>query len=238
MKYFSDNALDTIHSNIDAFTNNFLDNKNSPEWLDDFLPKNSIIDSGYSFDFDFMNNICSGKDYSYENSVKVYELLNEQNIGKAIIYTEKFLTGFMFTYGYAFFANRVSAYNKNLNGTFFYFSGGRRRYIGRNYLSRMYKLVDLTIDNSLEDKYELTKFLYENSTLERIVLYPIFDEGNNAKLFVRAFKTWKEKNIQNITYDLFELLRKHFSILCNVNIVENMTDDEVINYLLDFLNKN
>ena len=96
----------------------------------------------------------------------------------------------------------------------------------------------MTIDESAKDKYELTKFVFDNPALRRIVYYPNMDGEKTSRSFIKAIKIWKENNPNaQITMKFFEKARLQYSAFAHVNMLECMNEDVLVNFLLGYLNK-
>lgn len=240
LRVFTDKGLDFIHQNITDFFEALKVHRDNPSWIKEFCQKDPTTSSPYNFEFEFETNSLNPNEAEFHNAINLYELFKKNKIGNALIYNEKFASGFLYTYGYDYFmwASDLAAETR-VSATFFFdLRKGLRQALARNLLTRLYKVVELTVDESLEDKYKLTKFVFENPSLRRIVYYPNMDGLQSVKAFIRAFKNWKEKNPNNqITMKLFEKIRLQFSAYAHVNMVECMDEEKVTSYILAFLNK-
>ncbi|OPZ19766.1 MAG: hypothetical protein BWZ03_00872 [bacterium ADurb.BinA186] len=95
----------------------------------------------------------------------------------------------------------------------------------------------MTVDNKASDPFYLTRFVFENSNMIRIVYYSSLDSPLVSIPFVLAMKQWKEKSHGAITYDFFEAVRKHLSSYCRVNVAEAMSQEEIVTYLAEYADK-
>lgn len=236
LRVFTDKGLDFIHQNISDFFELIKNNKKDASWIKDFCKKDPTTSSPYSFDFEFEINPMNPSEGDYNNAVNLYELFKKNKIGNALIYNEKFAAGFLYTFGYEYFTwSSDLAAETRVSATFFFDNRkGLRQALARNLLTRLYKIVDLTIDESVDDKYELTKFVFENPALRRIVYYPNMDGSKSSKCFIRAFKEWKDlNNGEAITMKLFEKVRLKFSALAHVNMLECMDEKDLESLILE-----
>ena len=99
----------------------------------------------------------------YYNAIRLYELFEANNIKEAWIYDEKFIAGFLLTFGYDYFIWYTQLKTETrVSATFFFDTHkGKRQAIARHLLTRLYKLVKMTINDG-EDKYAMTKFVFDN----------------------------------------------------------------------------
>ena len=241
LRCFTDKGLDFIHQNMSEFFEQMKKNKTNSSWIKEFCGKDPTISSPYNFDFTFETNSLNPNEAEFHNAINLYELFKNNNIGNALIYNEKFASGFLYTFGYEYFmwASDLAAETR-VSATFFFDSRkGRRQALARNVLTRLYKIVDLTIDNAKDNKYELTQFVFDNPVLRRIVYYPNMDGDKTTKSFIFAFKRWKENNPEKqITLKVFENTRLQFSAFAHVNMTECIEEEILTNYVLHYLDKN
>ena len=213
-------------------------NKESTAWIKDFCKKDPTTSSPYSFDFEFEMNSLNPAEGDFNNAVRLYELFKTNKIGNAVIYNEKFAAGFLYSFGYEYFfwASDVAAETR-VSATFFFdHRKGLRQALARNLLTRLYRVVEMTIDESKEDKYELTRFVFDNPALRRIVYYPNMDGEKSSRVFVKAIKQFKDKNPElQISMKFFEKARLQFSALAHVNMVECMDEEVLISYMMNYL---
>ena len=236
LRVFTDKGLDYIHQNMTDFYEAMKENKSSSSWVKDFCKKDPTVSSSFSFDFSFEINPIEPNVGEYNNAIKLYELFKANKIGNALIYNEKFAAGFLLTFGYDYFiwASDLAAETRVSATLFFDYRRGLRQAIARNLLTRLYKIVDLTIEENSDDKYSLTRFVFENPALRRIVYYPNMDENHTTKCFVKACKLWKENNnIDSFSMKQFEKARLKFSALAHVNMLECMDEEQLIQLLLN-----
>ena len=236
LRVFTDKGLDFIHQNMTEFFETLKSNKDNITWIKDFCKKDPTTSSPYNFDFAFETNSLNPRESEFNNAVHLYELFKEHKIGNAIIYNEKFAAGFLLTFGYDYFfwASDLAAETR-VSATFFFdHRKGLRQAVARNLMTRLYKIVDMTIDDKLDDKYELTRFVFENPSLRRIVYNPNMDGWQSSRAFVRAFKKAKDNFPDfQISIKAYEKIRLQYSALTNVNMTECMDEEDLVNVLYE-----
>lgn len=240
MRVFTDKGLDYIHQNMSDFFEEMKNNQKDVSWIKEFCKKDPTVSSPYNYDFSFEMNSLNPIEGEFNNAVSLYELFKTNKIGNAIIYNEKFAAGFIYSYGYEYFIWSSSlAAETRVSATFFFdVRKGLRQAIARHLMTRLYKIVELTVEEEKENKYELTKFVFENPSLRRIVYYPNMDGPKSAKAFIKAFKKWKESDDKNqITKKIFEKARLRFSTFAHVNMPECMDEETLVSFMLDYLQK-
>ena len=230
LRVFTDKGLDFIHQNMSDFFETMKINRTDSSWIKDFCKKDPTTPSPYSFDFSFETNSLNPNEGEFNNATRLYELFKSNRVGRAVIYNEKFAAGFLLTYGYKYFvwSSDLAAETRVSATLFFDNRKGLRQALARQLMTRLYKVVELTVDTDLEDKYELTRFVFDNPALRRIVYYPNMDCEKVSRSFVRAFKEWKETDAsRTITKNIFEKARLSFSAYSHVNMLESMDEKEL-----------
>lgn len=238
LRVFTDKGLDFIHQNMTDFFETLKSNKEGTAWIKDFCKKDPTTSSPYNFDFDFETNSLNPKESEFNNAVNLYELFKNNKIGNAVIYNEKFAAGFLYTFGYKYFiwASDLAAETR-VSATFFFdHRKGLRQAIARNLMTRLYKVVEMTVDETLDDKYELTRFVFDNPALRRIVYNPNMDGINSSRAFIRAFKIAKEKHPDlQISFKAYEKARLQYSALTNVSMTECVEERVLVDTLYEII---
>lgn len=160
VKVLSDTALAHFKKNIETITEKikeFEDNK----WIISEFEQPMFVEKKFVFDeFDIQDNLeTANKEIDFLNHIKVYETLNV--LPRYVLCDERFwlwleLDPFYYVARRMMKINSVSTVNDH-----WMFGQGFRRGLFFGVLSRCYFRVDLTIDESLTDKYELTKWVVE-----------------------------------------------------------------------------
>lgn len=235
LNYFTDDAILFFKTNSEEFCKKMNENKDNPDWVNDFYGKKATAPSPYEFDFKFKKFEKEEGKEDYENAVALYELFNSKGIGPSTIYNEKFMTGFIFTYGYKYFMKIAGASHAF---SMLFFQNDIHRSVIRNAVARLYRFVELTVDeDNKEDKYWLTKFAFNNTACFRFAFNTSLDGETSHKAYIKACKIWVEKG-NKLTNPLCDDLKKHYSMLINVSDTDLMNEDDVIKYLLEYLETN
>lgn len=234
LRVFTDKGLDFIHQNITEFFETLKVHRDNPFWIKEFCQKDPTTSSPYNFEFEFEINSLNPNEAEFHNAINLYELFKKNKIGNALIYNEKFASGFLYTYGYDYFmwASDLAAETR-VSATFFFdYRRGLRQAIARNLVTRLYRIVELTVEEEKEDKYELTEFVFDNPSLRRIVYYPNMDSDVSVKAFVKAIKAWKESHTDfQVSMKVFEKIRLRFSAYAHAYMVECMDEDALISFV-------
>lgn len=212
IKYMSDVALATLKANKNEVTNKLIENPNSSDWLSEFVGDDLYVTKKYEIE-DFILKVPSNekdRETDIYNSIILYEKLNKLPLH--VLTDERFWCWVMFDKGYEVSLKYMPVKKESsIFKDHWLFSQGKRRGLFFGVLSRCYFRVALSVDDTLKDPYELTKFVISNplrfreltwrsfSSEKMIVLgtlkaekriieeYPNYEEnatrfGDNAKL--------------------------------------------------------
>lgn len=161
VKVLTDTALAHFIKNIESITKKIIEFDDN-QWILAEFEQPMFSEKKFIFD-DFVledNPESNDKEIDFQNHIRMYESLNV--LPRYILCDERFwlwleLEKFYYVTKRMMKINGVSTINDH-----WMFSQGVRRGLFFGVLSRCYFRVDLTIDDRLEDKYELTKWIVES----------------------------------------------------------------------------
>lgn len=236
LRYFTDDALYFFKANKEEFCKLMQENPHSTEWIADYYGKDPMVNSNYKFDFEFQEyNKKTEEMYDIKNAIALYELFEKHNIGPATIYNEKFLSGFIFTFGYEYFMNVMGADQVTHVFATLFFEDGVRRAVVRNTIGRLYRYVEMTIDDNLPDRYEITKFAFQNPALFRIKYNTNVDGENTTRALYKAFREWSYETHKPPVNKMVEAVKRHLSVLANVSELDLVNEKELVNTLKKYI---
>lgn len=237
LRYFTDDAILMFKANKEDFCAKMREYPNSTEWLKQFYGEDPTVPSKYSFDFEFKPFDKKSSTRDIDNAIALYELFEENNIGPATIYNEKFLTGFIFTFGYEYFMNVMGADQVSHVFATLFFDDGTHRAVARNVVGQLYRYVEMTVDDTLADRYEITRYVFQNPALFRIKYNTSVDGEKTTRAIFKAFREWTEETHKSPTTNMVEKLKVHLSVLANVSETDLMDERSLINYLKEYIRK-
>jgi hypothetical protein len=239
LKFLTDEAMVAIkYGDRKSFCKKMIENPNDIEWISPFLNlnKNPFANSDYSFDFTFEPYHPKSTEEDINNAIKLYELFKKNDIGPAIIYNEKFLTGFIFSFGYPYFMKVIGAEKESHVFATLFFENDIHRSVARNVIGKLYRYIQMTVDeSSQDDRYWLTKFVLKYKSLLRLKYYTFTDGKNTHKSYFKAFWEWSKETNQAPTSKLVENVRLRLSLLSNVSETDLMDEKELISILKAYI---
>ena len=235
LKYLTDDSILYIKNNIEDFCDEMKKHPKSTDWMKTFCGGNPFVNSGYEFDFSFIPFDKKRVTKDIDNAIALYELFESNGIGPAVIYNEKFLTGFIFTFGYEYFMNVMGADKPSHVSATLFFEDGVHRAVARNVVGQLYRYVAMSIDDTLADRYELTRYMFQNPALFRIKYNTNVDGDKTTKAIIKSFKEWTDETHKSPEVSMVEKVKTHISILASISETELMDERYIINYLKSFI---
>lgn len=234
VKYMTDEAVETLRSNLEVVTSRLQENLDSSQWLRSYLPGEIYITKKYEIE-DFQLEIpesSKDRETDYRNSILLYERL--KNLPQHVLSDERFWMWMNFEMGYQavlkfMFPNKESVFRDH-----WLFTQGNRRGLMFGVLSRAYYRVAFSVDESLKDKYEYSRFVIENP--ERFRGYTWRAYSNQKKLILGALKAEKrvlrecnfpEKN------KLYSELAKAVSKKASVMLLDVMSESDIEDFVFN-----
>lgn len=236
IKYMTDEALETLKANINTVTEKLIENPNSSEWLKTFFPGTLWVTKKYEIE-EFA--LCVPKDdkdreTDLYNSILLYERLH--HLPLYVLTDERFWCWVNFEMGYKAAIKYMppdSSKNKNAFRDHWLLTLGKRRGLFFGVISCRYFRVALSVDETLDDPYELTKFVVENPLRFRELTWRSF---SSEKMIVLG--TLKAEKRVREEYSYIEENNKHFpdiakllSKLGSVMLIDCMNEKDIEEYV-------
>lgn len=234
IKYMTDEALATLKANTDAVTEKLIDNPKSSAWLKSFFPGTLWVTKKYEIEEFSLKVPKDDKDRETDihNSILLYERLH--HLPLYVLTDERFWCWMNFEMGYEVALKYMPV--KKGSSVFkdhWLLTQGKRRGLFFGVLSRCYFRVALSVDETLADPYELTKFVIENPLRFRELTWRSF--SSEKMIVLGALKA--EKRIKE-EYPQMEENTKHFaeiakllSKLGSVMLLDCMTEKDIEEYV-------
>lgn len=234
LQFISYDNLDTIKSNLGAWTDNFkLD---SSAWLESEFDNRLFIESKYGEIPDFILDMTAEKPFVTEaaNAQKVYENLTFLSDSQAS--DERLWAGLCLGAFWKYVQYRWEICKKPTSANIlqhFFFGYGSRRSLTRNAISRLWWIGRLTYDQTRNDPYELTKFVCENSDY---IMHILERNTSNNPMIIRSFlgailDARTEGLIVNT--DTVGELAKHLNLLGGIYILDCLPPERIHDKILD-----
>lgn len=234
IKYMSDVALATLKANKNEVTNKLIENPNSSDWLSEFVGDDLYVTKKYEIE-DFILKVPSNekdRETDIYNSIILYEKLNKLPLHA--LTDERFWCWVMFDKGYEVSLKYMPVKKESsIFKDHWLFSQGKRRGLFFGVLSRCYFRVALSVDDTLKDPYELTKFVISNPLRFRELTWRSF---SSEKMIVLGTLKAEKRIIEEYpNYEenatRFGDIAKLLSKLGSVMLLDVMTEKDIEGYV-------
>lgn len=238
VKYMTDEAIETLRSNLGTVTKRLQENPDSSEWLRTYLPGEIYITKKYEIE-DFQLEIPESskeRETDYRNSILLYERL--KNLPQHVLSDERFWMWINFEKGYQAALVYMPANKESVFRDHWLFSQSNHRSLMFGVLSRTYYRVAYSVDESLEDKYEYSRFVVENPLRFREYSWRTY--SNQKKLVLGALKAEKraiamsEHPEQN---NVYKRLARAVSRRASVMLLDVMSEKDVEDFIFEAYQK-
>ena len=161
VKLITDTALAHFYKNADSITKKIIENDDN-KWINEEFEQPMFTEKKFLFeDFELKDNPdSSDKSIDFSNHVKLFESLKV--LPRYILCDERFWLWLELDKYYYVAKHMMRIKSASTIKDHWMFAQGVRRGLFFGVLSRCFFRVDLTIDEDLQDKYELTKWVVES----------------------------------------------------------------------------
>lgn len=233
IKFMNDEAIETLRSNIPLVTTKLKQNSTSSLWLTEVVGDDIYVTKKYEVD-DFelkVPNDEKDREIDFENSIIIYERLKDLPL--YILTDERFWCWMNFDKGYQVALKYMPVEKgKAIFKDHWLFTQGKRRGLFFGVLSRCYFRVALTVDETLADPYEYTRFVIEKPERFRNLSWRAF--SSEKKIVLGTLKAEKrvlnEFQIEERT-EYFTELAKEISKLGSVMLLDVMEEKDIEDYV-------
>lgn len=225
IKMMTEVAYRTIQSDCDGILKLINDHPSDSSWLKDYLGFEPYETKKYVIN-DF--ELKSAEDYNevaLENAITLYESLN--TLPKYVICNNRFWAWINMEKAYKQAKIATKQFNSQILKNL-WFMGNSRRDIMLGVISRYFNMVNISIDDSLEDKYELSKFLLTTAETYRGFCYRNLGMIKNVTLGVlQAEKDYVDLTGKPILKKTGAQIVKYASRVGSVMLLDVLSKEEM-----------
>ncbi len=228
IKLLSEDAYLFMKSHLDEVTTKIIENEDNA-WIHEIFPSPVFVDKRiFVQDFNLTDNPDSkDKDIDFENSIKIYESL--KSVPNFILCDDRFWLWLHLDKFYTIVRKMMKISSVSTIRDHWLHTGGTRRGLFFGVLSRCYFRVALTVDNSLQDKYELTKWIVDNPLRFREFTWRNF---SSEKHLIRGCIKGEKKSIEEVegakeSGELFAKIAKHVSNIGSVRLLDVISEQDI-----------
>ena len=238
ISFMTEDAVETLRKNAKKVFEKMISNNENSDWLNEIYSGKMFEEKKYKIP-QIELNISENNNYDdvdYENSIKIYEALKD--LPRYIICDERFWCWFNFKIAYKAALQAIPLKSETTFLNMWLFENGNRRGLTFNVMARCYLRVDMSVDNTLSDKYELTKFVIENPIRFRNLTWRAF--SNNKKIVLGTLKAEKalvEKYGKDFSTAQYEDIAKKISLYASTKIIDVISEEEIYNFVYQTMEK-
>lgn len=229
IKILSDDAIIFLKRNTLEVAKLVNDNS-SNSWIFDFFPQPMFVEKIYEInDFDLTENPNSeNKDIDFENSKKLYE--NLKILPRYILSDVRFWLWLHFDKFYNVVRSMMKINGKSTIENMWLHTQGVRRGLMFGVLSRCYYRVALSVDDTLDDKYELSKWIIDNPLRYRNLTWRSFSsEEHLVRGIIKGEKKAIEESQNNENNELYPIIAKYISRVGSVQLLDVISENDILN---------
>ena len=236
IKMMSEEAYKTLQRNYKEVTKMIQNHPSDCSWISEYLGFEPFEEKKYIIEID---DLKDDEDYSVvllENAIKIYEVLKD--IPRYILCNNRFWAWFTFEKAYK---QAIHASSKRFDEEYVknqWLQGNSRRDLMLGIISKYYFYVEISIDKSKDNSYELTNYMVKNTEAYRNLTYRnIGMLGNVSRTYLKVQKDYSEKNNITITKEMAITLMNEMSHMGSVMLIDLVSYDEIYSYLYPKLDK-
>ena len=225
IKMMTEEAYRTLQKNYSDIYSLIVDHPSDSSWLKDYLGFEPYETKKYVIE-DFTLKCADNYDLvAFDNAVILYEAL--YRLPKYILCNNRFWAWITFDKCYKQAISSISLKNSAIIKNW-WLSGNSRRDLMLGVISRNFYKIVISIDESLEDKFLLTKYLMGNSEVYRNLVFRNIGMIKNVSLGILQAEYDIEKEYGYfINKDRAREIMKDASRIGSVMLIDSLRKDEI-----------
>ncbi len=234
IKLMTEEAYKTLQKNIDEVYEQIIKHPSDCTWLKDYLGFEPFEEKKYVIEDLQLDDDSEYENVAFNNTIKLYNSLKE--LPRYILCNNRFWAWITFEKAYKQAIHSIKFTKDILKN--WWLSGNSRRDLLLGVISRFYFYAEVTYDNSIEDKFEITRYSLKHGEAYRNIAYRNIGMLKSVSLeYFRVQKDFTENTgIQMTQYYCRELM-KEASRMGSVMLIDLATNEEIYNYLYSKLLK-
>lgn len=234
IKLMTEEAYKTLQKNIDEVYEQIIKHPSDCTWLKDYLGFEPFEEKKYIIEDLQLDDDLEYEKVAFDNSVKLYNSLKE--LPRYILCNNRFWAWITFEKAYKQAIHSIKFTKDILKN--WWLSGNSRRDLLLGIISRFYFYVEVTYDDSLEDKFEITRYALKHGEAYRNIAYRNIGMLKSVSLeYFRVQKDFTKKTGIEMSVLYCRELMKEASRMRSVMLIDLATNEEIYNYLYSKLLK-
>lgn len=239
IKMMTEEAYATLQKNYKDVYKQINDHPSDSTWLEGYLGFNPYEIKTYLIEDFTLKDSENFSEVALDNGVVLYEAIRD--LPRYIICSSRFWAWVTFEKAYKQAQHSMPLTNPELIKTFWLTTDSRRSLM-LGVTSRFYFRTEISIDESLEDKYKLTKRLVNGTGSQRMYRALVYRNIGMLKqvslAFIQCFIDLETKYGESaFSNELLKESMKDASKIGSVMLIDNMNKDEIYEILFRKLEK-
>ncbi len=228
IKLMTEEAYKTLQKNIDEVYEEIKKHPSDCTWIKEFLGFEPFEEKKYTIEDFELDDDLQYDNVAFDNAVKLFETLN--GLPRYIICNNRFWAWVTFEKAYKQALHSLE-FNKNILKNW-WLSGNSRRDLLLGIISKYYFYVEVTYDELLDDKFEITKYALRHSEAYRNIAFRNIGMLKTVSLeYFRVQKDFTNKTGIEMNTRYCRELMKEASRMGSVMLIDLATSKEIYDYL-------
>ena len=235
IKMMTEEAYATLQKNYKDVYEQIKNHPSDSTWLEGYLGFNPYETKKYLIEDFELKDSEEYSEVAFENGIVLYEHLKD--LPRYIVCNCRFWAWVTFDKAYkqAQHAMKLSTATTLKNG---WLGTNARRSLMLFAISQSYFRIETSVDETKENKYELSKYLFDDAEVYRGIAYRNIGMLQNVNTaLIQAVVDAKEKFGFEPDREAVRLLMKDASRIGSVMLIDNMSKDEIYEILYKKLGK-
>lgn len=231
IKLLTEDSLAYLKENAESFSKKIVENEDN-SWIINTISQPIFVEKKLQIeDFELLDNPESlDKNIDFQNSIAIYESL--KSLPRYILCDQRFWLWLHLDKYYSIVRKMMRIRSKSTFTDHWLHSGGTKRGLMFGVLSRCYFRVALTVDESKQDKYELTKWVIENPERFRNLTWRSFSaEEHLVRGVLKGEKKANDLNPGKEFNSLYPEIAKYVSIVGSVRLLDSISEEDIENII-------
>lgn len=230
IKFMKESAYITLQKNPEEVYQRILNHPNDSFWIKEYLGFEPYESKEYSIEDFKLNLSIDMSKFSLDNGIILYETL--RHLPRYILSNPRFWAWITFEKAYEVAQKMNEALNSTSVASTWLITESRKSLL-LGVISRLFFIVQISVDESKKDKFELTKFLFSNMDIYKELSYRNMGMLKNVTLAIlQAQKDICEKFSIPLSKQQILNMIKETSKIGSVMLLDVMTEKEIYEMIL------
>jgi hypothetical protein len=228
IKMLTEAALKTLQTVSEEVAKMINDHPSDSSWLKNYLGFDPFEIKKYQVE-DFSLNDDASSEGQFNNAVILYNAF--KGLPKYIVCDTRFWGWVILEKGYKLSQNLINVTKGTVKSR--WFNNTSRRSLMLNALGRLYFKVDISVDETKEDKYELTRYIFSHHNIYKNLTFRNIGMIKNVSLAILSVHKEVHEKYPTVILDddVDSPLLNEASKIGSVKLIDTLTKNEIYEIL-------